>query len=58
MSTYREGYEHGRQETLREIAKLRGLVRELLRALQYWADSKESPELDDLCARAKKEGAP
>ncbi len=41
-----------------EVAKLKALVRELLGALQVWADAKESLELDDLCARARSAGAP
>lgn len=45
-------------EQTQEITRLKALVRELLAALQVWADSKDDLALDELCERAKKEGTP
>ena len=56
MSDFREGYAKGREEVLRELAQLRGLVRELAGALDHWADSKDDLVLADLIARARKAG--
>lgn len=56
--SYREGYAHGREEVRREVAELKGLVRELAQALDVFADADDSLEVADLIERARKAGAP